>query len=142
MLQFKPGRTTIVEHTIKTGTACPVRLLPYRVPHAYREMVELALKEMLDSGIIGPSASQWSALMVLVKKKDGTLRLCVDYHRLNSVSQIDAYPMPRVDEMLDRLGKAHFTSTMDLTQGYWQVPVATQDRHKMAFNSPFGFFQF
>ena len=77
VLQSKSGRTTIVEHTINTGTACPVHLLPYRVPHAYREMVELEVKEILDSGIIEPSASQWSAPMVLVKKKDGTLRLCI-----------------------------------------------------------------
>ena len=92
VLQFKPGRTTIVEHTISTATARPVCLPPYRVSHAYREMVELELKEMLDSGVIEPSSSQWSVLMVLVKKKDGTLRLCIDYRRLNSVSQIDAYP--------------------------------------------------
>ena len=96
VLQFKAGRTTMVEHTINTRTARPVRLPPYRVPHAYREMVKLELKEMLDSGIIEPSASQWSAPMVLVKKKDGTRRLCVHYRRLNSVSQIDAYPMPEL----------------------------------------------
>ena len=108
VLQDKPGRTTIVEHTINTGMANPVRLPPYRVPHAYREMVESELKEMLDSGIIEPSVSQWSASMVLVKKKDRSLRICVDYRRLNSVSQVDAYPMPRVDELLDRLGKANF----------------------------------
>ena len=142
VLQDKPGRTTIVEHTINTGMANPVRLPPYRVPHAYREMVESELKEMLDSGIIEPSVSQWSASMVLVKKKDRSLRICVDYRRLNSVSQVDAYPMPRVDELLDRLGKANFISTMDLTRGYWQVLVAEQDRHKTAFNSPVGFFQF
>ena len=82
---------------------------------------------------------QWS---LIVTKKDGSLRICVDYRRLNSVSQVDAYPMPRVDELLDRLGKANFISTMDLTQGYWQVPVAEQDRHKTVFNSPLGFFQF
>ena len=115
VLQDKPGRTTIVEHTINTGTANPVCLPPYRVPHAYRDNVESELKEMLDSGIIKPSTSQWSASMVLVKKKDKSLRICVDYRRLNSVSQIDAYPMPRVDELLDRLGKANFISTMDLT---------------------------
>ena len=142
VLQDKPGRTTIVEHTINTGMANPVHLPPYRVPHAYREMVESELKEMLDSGIIEPSASQWSASMVLVKKKDRSLRICIDYRRLNSVSQVDAYPIPRVDELLDRLGKANFISTMDLTRGYWQVPVAEQDRHKTAFNSPVGFFQF
>ena len=71
VLQDKPGRTTIVEHTINTGTANPVRLPPYRVPHAYRDMVESELKEMLDGGIIEPSASQWSASMVLVTKKMG-----------------------------------------------------------------------
>ena len=142
VLQDKPGRTTTVEHTVDTGTASPVRLPPYRVPHAYRDMVESELKDMLENSIIKPSASQWSAPMVLVQKKDGSLRLCVDYHRLNSVSQIDAYPMPQVDELLDRLGKAHFISTMDLTRGYWQVPVAVKDRHKTAFSSPFGFFQF
>ena len=120
VLQDKPGRTTTVKHTIDTGTASPVRLPPYRVPHAYRDMVESELKDMLENGIIEPSASQWSVPMVLVQKKDGSLRLCVDYRRLNSVSQIDAYPMPRVDELLDRLGKAHFISTMDLTRGYWQ----------------------
>ena len=68
--------------------------------------------------------------------------MCRLYRRLNSVSQIDVYPVTRVDELLDRLGKANFISMMDLTRGYWQVPVAEQDRHKTAFNSPFGFFQF
>ena len=93
LLKDKPGRTTIVEknHTINTDMANPVHLPPYRVPHVYREMVESELKEMLDNGIIESSASQWSASMVLVKKKDGSLRICVDYRRLNSV---DAYPMP------------------------------------------------
>ena len=94
MLQDKPGRTTTVEHTIDTGTASPVCLPPYRMPHAYGEIVESELKAMLENGIIETSASQWSSPMVLVQKKDGSLRLCVDYRRLNSVSQIDAYPMP------------------------------------------------
>ena len=107
VLQDRPGKTTIVEHTINTGTATPVSKPPYQVPHAYRGMVEAELKEMLDSGIIEPSASHWSAPIMLVKKKDGSLRLYVDYCRLNSVSQIDAYSMPRVDELLVRLGKAN-----------------------------------
>ena len=75
------------------------------------------------------------------EEKDGSLRLCVDYRRLNSVSQIDAYSMPRVDELLDCLGKVNFISTMDLTRGYWQVSVAEKDRHKTAFNSPFRFLE-
>ena len=69
-------------------------------------------------------------------QKDGSVRLCVDYRRLNGVSETDANPMPRIDELIDRLGKSCFISTIDLTQGYWQVPVAKEDRHKTAFATP------
>ena len=80
--------------------------------------------------------------IVLVKKKDSSLRLCVDYRRLNSVSKTNAYPMPRIDDMIDQLGRASFISTLDLTRGYWQVPVANGDRYKTAFITPFGLYQF
>ena len=66
-----------------------------------------------------PSTSDWCAPIVPVKRKDGTLRLCVDYRRLNAVSESDAYPMPRVDDLIDRLGGAGYITTMDLTRGYW-----------------------
>ena len=78
----------------------------------------------------------------MVKKKDGSLRMCVDYHRLNAVSHIDAYPMPCIDDLIDCLGNARFISTLDLTRGYWQLPVAEKDRHKTAFTTPYGQFQF
>ena len=68
---------------------------------------------MLKYGVIEESHSEWSASIVIVKKKDGTLQLCVDYRRLNGISVIDAYPMPRIDELIDRLGQANFISTMD-----------------------------
>ena len=117
-----PGRTDVIEHDVNTGTARPVRLPPYRLPHAYRDTVKKEIEEMLQSGIIEPSSSEWSAPIVLVKK-DGTLRFCVDYRRLNSIAEADAYPMPRVDEMIDRVGRAKFVTTLDLTKGYWQVPL-------------------
>ena len=72
------------------------------------------IEEMLKHGVIEESHSEWSAPIVLVKKKDGTLRLCMDYHWLNSISVMDAYPMPQIDELIDRLGRAKFISTMDL----------------------------
>ena len=123
VMQNNPGKTTLAQHHIRTGDARPVKLPPYRLPHAYRETVKKELQDMLQQGIIEPSSSEWSAPIVLVKKKDGSLRLCVDYRRLNGVSETDAYPLPRVDEVIDRLGKSCFITTMDLTRGYWQVPV-------------------
>ena len=108
-LRNSPGRTTLAEHAINVGTARPVRLPPYRLPHAYRELVKAELLDMEQSGVIEPSSSEWSAPLVLVKKKDGSLRFCVDYQRLNSIAQYDAYPMPRVDELIDRLGNAKLT---------------------------------
>lgn len=127
---------------IDTGSANPVRLPPYRLPHAYREIVQSKLKEMLESGIIDKSSSEWASPIVLVKKKVGSMRMCVDYRRLNSVSREDAYPMPRIDDLIDRLGRARFITTLDLTRGYWQMPVAAEDQHKTAFATPFGLFQF
>ena len=132
----------MIEHDVNTGTARPVRLPPYRLPHAYRDTVKKEIEEMLQSGIIEPSSSEWSAPIVLVKKKDGTLRFCVDYQRLNSIAEADAYPMPRVDEMIDRVGRAKFVTTLDLMKGYWQVPLTARTRAKTAFATPFGLYQF
>ena len=90
--------------------------------------------------IISPSSSEWASPMVLVKK-DGTLRLCVDYRRVNAASATDAYPLPRIDDIIDQIGRAKYLTTLDLTKGYWQVPVASEDRHKTAFCTPFGLFE-
>ena len=124
VIKDTPGRTSLAQQQIRTGEARPIKFPPYRIPHAYRDTVK---REMLEQGLIEPSSSEWSAPVVLVKKKDGSMRLCVDYRRLNGVSEADAYPMPRIDKLIDRLGKCYI-STMDITRGYWQVPVAEQDR--------------
>ena len=137
-----PGKTTLAEHSIETSASSAVRLPPYRLPHAFREKVQQEIKDMLDHDIIEHSSSDWASPIVPLQKADGTLRICVDYRRLNSVSKMDAYPMPRVDDMIDQIGVAKFISTLDLTKGYWQVPVRVEDRHKTAFATPFGLFQF
>ena len=103
VIQDTPGKTTWIEHTIVTTDSSPVRLPPYRLPYAYREPVKAEIDSMLEHGIIEPSNSEWSAPIVIVKKRDDTLRLCVDYRQLNSVSVMDAYPMPRIDELIDKL---------------------------------------
>ena len=137
-----PGRTTLVEHHIDTGRANPIRLPPYRVPYVHREAVERELADMLQAGIVETSNSSWAAPIVLVQKKDGTLRFCVDYRKLNAISKVDPYPMPRIDELLDKLGKAKFLTTLDLSRGYWQVPMAESSKEKTAFITPQGLFQF
>ena len=76
------------------------------------------------------------------RKKDNSIRLCVDYRRLNTVSCVDAYPMPRIDDLIDLIGQARYISTLDLTKGYWQIPVAEADRAKTGFTSPVGLFVF
>ena len=142
MFQTLPGHTSLTEHHIITEQAQPVCQAPYRIPHAFREEVNHELKEMLRHGVIEHSTSDWASPMVTVQKKDKSLRLCVDYRRLNAVSKGDAYPMPRIDELIDRVGRAKYVTTLDLTKGYWQVPVAIEDRPKTAFTTPYSLFQF
>ena len=140
VLQAKPGRTDLAEHRIDVGGAQPIRLAPYRLPHAYHETVWEELEDMEWTGIIECSVSEWAAPIMLIKKKDGSLRLCVDYRRLNAVSQADA--MPSVGDLIDRLGMAKYITTLDLSRGYWQVPVSEASCPMTAFATPFGLFQF
>ncbi|KAI4885901.1 hypothetical protein NFI96_005622 [Prochilodus magdalenae] len=100
------------------------------------------IQDMLSHGIISPSHSPWAAPVVLVRKKDGTLRFCVDYRKLNDVTVKDAYPLPRIDDALDSLTAAKWFSTLDLASGYWQVEIDAQDKEKTAFATRTGFFEF
>ncbi|KRZ03458.1 Transposon Ty3-G Gag-Pol polyprotein [Trichinella pseudospiralis] len=97
---------------------------------------------MIHRDIIEPSCSPWASPIVLVNKKDGTCRFCVDYRQLNNVTQKDAHPLPRIDDTLDALSGAQWFSTLDLASGYWQVEMETRDREKTAFTTPYGLYQF
>ena len=88
---------------------------------------------MLKHGIIEPAASPWASNVVLVKKKDGTLRFCVDYRRLNAVTYKDSYPLPLTDNCLNALSGSSWYSTLDLCSGYYNIPIANEDRDKSAF---------
>ena len=136
------GRTDRLQHHIYTGDAAPVRQPVRRVSPHRREEVRQLLQEMLANGVIEPSTSPWASPIVLVQKKDGSMRFCVDYRKVNDVTQKDAYPLPRIDTTLDTLHGSQWFSTLDLLSGYWQVEVAKSDRLKTAFCATEGLFQF
>lgn len=136
------GRTYLTAHKIDTGDAKPIKLPPRRLPIFQRDIAEREIESMLQKEVIKPSNSPWASPIVLVKKKDGSTRFCVDYRRLNSVTVKDAYPLPRVDESLDSLAGAKYFCTLDLASGYWQVVMQPEDRPKTAFASHKGLFEF
>ena len=141
---FQPdlGETDVIQHRINTGTSPPIRQYPRRLPYAYREETRKQIAEMLDQGVIRPSHSPWASPIVLVRKKDGTFRFCIDYRKLNSVTIRDAHPLPRVDDLLEALNGSSIFSTLDLRQGYWQIKMHPDDKEKTAFVTPDGLYEF
>ena len=115
------GHTDLVTHKIDTGDARPIKQPPRRLPASQRTLVEEEVRKMLDEGIIEPSSSPWAAPIVLVKKKSGGVRFCVDYRKLNAVTRKDAYPLPRIDETIEALSGSIYFSTLiwTLLTGRW-----------------------
>jgi len=103
---------------INTGSCDPIKQRPYRLPLTKRKIVDTQIQEMMDAGVIRPSSSPWASPVVLVPKKDGTTRFCIDYRKLNSVTKGDAYSLPSIQEIFDSMNGTTIFSTMDLTSGY------------------------
>lgn len=138
----RPGLTSLIEHDIRTTTEIPVRLKPYPIPFAMVEKVNEEVKRMLDMQVIEPSESAYSSPIVLVKKKDETFRFCIDMRALNRITVFDAEPMPNIEDLFSKLSGHKFFSRFDLSKGYWQVPLTSSSKHKTAFRTPNGLFQF
>ena len=138
----KLGQTSKVQHAIHTSSSLPIRQHPRRTPPAQRTVVKELIKEMMDNDIIQPTKSGWASPIVLAKKKDGSVRFCVDYRKLNEVTRKDAYPLPRIDDTLEMLSESQLFSTLDLASGYWQVELEEEDRAKTAFCTNEGLFEF
>ena len=136
------GQTSIITHRIETDGTSIVRRRPYRVSSSERKVIEENVADMLQRNIIRPSASPWSSPVVLVRKKDGSVRFCVDYRALNKITRKDVYPMPRIDDALDSLQGAEYFSSLDLRSGYWQIPMHEDDKEKTAFSTPDGLYEF
>ena len=132
------GTTDLVQHSINTGNAPPIKQPPRRIPLAKMAEANREIDDMLEKGVIKTSDSPWSSPIVLVKKKDGTIRFCIDFRKLNDVTIKDSYPIPRIDTTLDALSGSKWFSTIDLKSGYWQVKMKPGDKPKTAFSIPGG----
>jgi hypothetical protein len=136
------GFTDKVEHCIKTNTDVPVKQPDRRIPPQVLSEVKMILEEWLRSGIITESNSPYASQMVLVKKKSGEIRVCVDYRQLNQQTVKDAFPLPRIEECIDSLKGVKYFSSLDLTQGYLQVKVHETYQHKTAFRACGNLYEF
>ncbi|KYO18698.1 hypothetical protein Y1Q_0009145 [Alligator mississippiensis] len=142
VFQEMPGEAWGVVHRIKTPPGQVIRESWRRIPQKLQNQIKAEIEMMLEKGVICRSHSDWRSPIVVVPKPEGKIRLCIDFRKVNVVVKFDAYPMPRVDELVENIGQACYISTLDLTKGYWQVPVAPEDQEKTAFATPWGHFQF
>ena len=137
-----PQVTNVIKHVVNTRTNDPIYKRPYPLPYAMRNQVKEEVDKMLKAGIVESSDSPYAAPVLLVRKKDNTIRFCVDFRALNSETILDPRPMPRMDDVLHRVSNAKYVSKIDMTKGYWQVPLDEDAKRKSAFVTPFGQYQF
>ena len=121
--QFDLGTFTKIERGLQTEQAPPVKQHMRRTPACFVNEEEANLKKMLDAGVIQESTSEWASLPVLVRKRDGTVRWCIDYRQLNNVTVKDVFPLPLVDDCLDTLTGSVWFSKLDANSAYWQINI-------------------
>ena len=141
VLTDRPLRTHLQECELRLTTTEPVRVRPYPIPHSQRETVQKEVQMMLDLGVIERSDSPYCSPIVLVRKKDGKTRFCIDFRRLNRLVEFDSEPMPDVNEIFSSLSDCQYFSKLDLSKGYWQIPMAEASKPLTAFSTPEGEFQ-
>ena len=137
-----PSRTDVVEHDVDVGDTSPIKQAPYRANPTKMKNLEKEIQYMLETGIIEPSSSAWSSPCIIVPKPDKTHRFCTDYRKVNACTKTDSFPIPRVDDCIDRIGKAKYVSKFDLLKGYWQIPLSKRAQEISAFATPQGLFQY
>jgi hypothetical protein len=132
------GLTHLTEHSIDTGDAKPIRQRPRRVPLAFAKEERQAIDDLMKKGVIKESTSPWASPIVLVRKKSGAVRPCVDYRKVNGLIKQDGFPLPRIQDCLDAVSGSSLFSSFDLTSGYFQIPLKPEDIPKSAFVSKYG----
>ena len=138
-----PGETYVTQHRVKLTDDTPIHCKPYPLPYAMREELRNGVDSMLEMGVVRPSTSPYPSPNVMVKMKDGSNRVCVDFRKLNKIAEVDLEPMTTAENLFPPLSGMKYQSKIDLTKGYWQIPVvAPEDVYKTAFVTPEGQYEF
>jgi hypothetical protein len=137
-----PGLTTAAVHDVDVGDARPVKQHAYRVNPIKREKLQAEVQYMLKNELVSGSQSPWSSPCILVPKSDNSMRFCTDFRKVNSVTKTDSYPIPRMDDCIDKVGNAKYVSKFDLMKGYWQVPMTPRAVEVSAFVTPDGLYEY
>ena len=140
--KFDIGLTEEIKVRIDTGNQDPVKQPAYKSNLKQKRIIETELNQLVKHGIVEASSSPWSSPVVLIKKKDNTLRFCIDFRKINKITKKDAYPLPRIDEIIESIGNSRYFSTIDLASGYWQVPIDPRHKAKTAFSTHKGLYEF
>ena len=137
-----PTRTNQLHHDVDIGNAQPIKQHSYRLNPEKAKYLQKEIQYLLENDLIEPSKSNWSSPCILVPKPDGSYRLCTDYRKVNTVTKTDTYPIPRIDDCIDKIGNARYVSKFDLLKGFWQVPLTERAKEISAFVTPDGLFQY
>ncbi len=136
-----PSTTHVIEH-IDVGSHIPVKQNAYRVNPIKRDLMKHETQNLLEHGLAVPSSSPWCSPCLLVPKSDGTSRFCTDYWKVNALMKPDSFPLPCVQDCVDRVGNSKFVTKLDLLKGYWQVPLTERASEVSAFATPDAFLQY
>ena len=136
------GQIHILMHDVDVGDARPIKQHPYRVNPIKLEKLRQEVQYTLEKDIIEPSQSSWASPCVLVPKPDGSIRYCTDYRKVNVLSKTDSFPIPRMEDCIDRIGNAKYITKCDLLKGYWCVPLTERAKEISAFVTPDGLYQY
>ena len=137
-----PTRTDKIYHDVILEDSKPIKQHPYRMNPLKQKYLQDEVKYLLENDFIEPSQSNYSSSCILVPKSNGTYRMCTDYRKVNSVTKTDSFPIPRIDDCIDKVGNSKYVTKFDLLKGFWQVPLTDRAKEVSAFATPNGLYQY
>ncbi|CAB4033082.1 Transposon Ty3-I Gag-Pol poly [Paramuricea clavata] len=137
-----PSRTDMISHDVDIGDASPIKQHPYRLNSTKAKYLDQEIQYLLENDFIEHSQSSWSSPCILVPKPDGSYRMCTDYRKVNNLTKSDNFPIPRMDDCVDKIGNAKYVSKFDLLKGFWQIPLSERAKEVSAFVTPRGLYQY